>query len=1073
MEWGIVAALAAAAGAGYALGRLGRQSGGVPSVLRDRHGVEAAIAEGERRLLDTINAVEIGFLVWDRDDRLMLWNEHYFEIFPHMRGALQRGMSFEAYIEATAAVVIALGRPERAAWVRGERRARHRRFGEVFLQRAARGREIETAEYAMGDGGAVAIYRDVTALHRAERAAAENRQRLIDSLEALGEGILILDREDRVVFWNRRYVEILPYMDGIVRRGATFAELAEDVRAKLRADPDPDASLRRHEERIRRAREFGKPYVANPAGGRSVEITQYAAADGGVVAVYRDLSETLEAEKARRASEARFRDAIAGMADGFVLYDKDDRVAAWNEPFVELYPALRGVLREGLHFKDVVRAIATAHRPEFAGRDLDAYIEARYARMRPVPTARDEVTIRGRRLEIARRATSDGGVVAVLRDVTEARMAEVAVRESEARFRDAIANMADGFAQFDSGNRFVAWNERYLDIFPALRGVIRPGLPVVEAMRLAAPAAIGSSDPDAVERWIASRLAALNVAGAEDEQTAIGARTLRITRSRTSEGGVVAILRDVTADAEAARELERAKQAAEAASSAKSEFLANMSHELRTPLNGVVGMLDVMLAGALGDETRRQAEMARFSAERLLKVIGDILDISKLEAGALQIDRTVFAPADAVRDASATFAASAAAKRLSLETDVAADFEGPAVGDPMRLGQILLNLVGNAVKFTERGYVRVRAFRADGDEAVVEVADSGPGIEPAAQRRLFTKFFQADASVTRRYGGTGLGLAISGELVAAMGGSISVESRPGEGAVFRLRLPLPRATPTLPALARAAGDGPAVALRAEGKRLLLVEDNEVNRYAAAKMLEPTRAILDIAHDGVEAVELAGLRAYDAILMDVQMPRMDGLEATRRIRASDGPSAAAPILALTANAFVEDVERCRAAGMDGHLAKPVRAADLIAAVGRALAHGRHGAAQISDPRPRPAPARAVPGAPLDEATLIALESDVGAATAASLAVSFRREQGRQLRGLENALARRDLALLSRDAHSIKGAARMFGARELAHLAFEIERAAKSGAVDGLDATLEAAAHAFRRVDDALGKRYAAN
>jgi signal transduction histidine kinase/CheY-like chemotaxis protein len=367
------------------------------------------------------------------------------------------------------------------------------------------------------------------------------------------------------------------------------------------------------------------------------------------------------------------------------------------------------------------------------------------------------------------------------------------------------------------------------------------------------------------------------------------------------------------------RRLRREREAAEAASRAKTAFLANMSHELRTPLNGVLGMLDLLADERLPPQARERAETAQASARHLLAVIGDILDMSKLEAGRVELERMPFALGALLRRCQATFAAAAEAKRIGLAVKVAPAAEGWFLGDPTRLAQVVTNLLANAVKFTAAGGVVLSAEAAPGEgDAVVLIAvrDTGIGIPPDSQRTLFDKFTQADSSTTRRYGGTGLGLAICRELVQLMDGAIEVESEQGRGTTFRLRLPLRRApapeiaTPPAPAAAPAAA------------RVLLVEDDRVGRLVATTMLRKLGAEVDAAASGTEALERASATRFDLILMDIQMPGMDGLTATRAIRAGEGPNARTRIVALSANAFSEDVARSLEAGMDDHASKPV-------------------------------------------------------------------------------------------------------------------------------------------------------
>ena len=496
--------------------------------------------------------------------------------------------------------------------------------------------------------------------------------------------------------------------------------------------------------------------------------------------------------------------------------------------------------------------------------------------------------------------------------------------------------------------------------------------------------------------------------------------------------GIVVSARDVTERVELEGKLKRAMRHAENAARAKAQFLANMSHEIRTPMNGVLGFADLLTRMKLDPDAERYADLIARSGRSMMMLLNDILDISKIESGQLVINYETFDLPRLVEDCARLHMAGANQKGIELTVSCPDDIPTHIQSDPLRLRQVLLNLIGNAVKFTQNGAVSVSVLQ-EGAQLAISVEDSGIGIDPKRFENIFDPFIQEESSTTRRFGGTGLGLSISRQLAELLGGNLTVDSMPGVGSRFTLRIPLQEVD-----LDQVAGEAPE---RRAANRLapppsasvLLAEDHDVNRMLVTAMLEELGQRVTVAHDGAEAVKMTLDAAqseapFDLVLMDIQMPGCDGYTATRTIRKNGVSCNQLPIIALTANAFPEDIAAAQEAGMQGHLAKPLVFEELTATLARWLPVRIVTEEAGSRPVAHIKASERKPSAELLERWRERRSEALAAVTAAV-------EQDI----LEGVLVEE----LARTVHKLAGTAGMFGEEELGKKAAALERALRSG------------------------------
>jgi signal transduction histidine kinase len=650
-----------------------------------------------------------------------------------------------------------------------------------------------------------------------------------------------------------------------------------------------------------------------------------------------DMSKSLDKANRDVAFEQEsMRTVLNNMSDGAVLLEADGQLVYHNKAMERLHSHAGGV---GAAIADRLAALhQQGPESERYRTDTERTVEVSYQRLpgrRVLVVERDitELELNEQKLESARR------------------LAETARDEAaEARQRLLVAMEAldDGLAFLDDRERLVQSNEAFRRFLSALPQPVVPGMSLPDAMR---EVALAGSAPAGVEPigWSLQQLAVLR-AGKPALFVYGPHKWARVSMRYEENGRAVVLISDVSEERRRQRELERALGEAEssraeavAATQAKSTFLATMSHEIRTPMNGVLGMLEVLEAEDDARTRARTVDTMRQSAQALLHIIDDLLDFSKIEAGALELEQTAFDLAALVDSVIRSFRPEADRRKLSLVVAISPSSADMVCGDPTRVRQILYNLLSNALKFTERGGIIVRVLARAGDagdmQLILAVSDSGVGMNAEQQARLFRPFSQADSSTTRRYGGTGLGLSIVRRLAELMQGEVTIDSAPGRGSTFTVKLRL-AAAPDSPLAGSPDLDGgrpkveklPSVDGCAHG-RVLVVDDHPINCEVLVRQLRAIGIAADSAADGHTGWLAWRDGSYTLVFADVHMPKMDGFEMTREIRhleAKEGRRRT-PIIAVTANAMAGEEERCRAAGMDGYISKPVDIRRLRATV----------------------------------------------------------------------------------------------------------------------------------------------
>jgi PAS domain S-box-containing protein len=1054
-------------------------------MLTRRREVEARTRQQNTLLAAQRETSPDGILITDQDSRVVSWNQRFLDIWRIPLALAGHGDSRELHrvMETMVEQVDAFREAV-------DRRVEDPDLGDEGTEILLRdGRVLERFSRALNDDGnghwgRVWFYRDVTGRKRAEDALRRSERRHRAIFESVGDGLFVLDESGRIVDGNQA---------AFLLHGETAdAMVGESLVNWLEVGTGPAflAYLRSALGGERRYLET-RHYLA-ARGHRFLAETRAVPFEYGgrtrLLATVRDITDRRAAEDALRLSEQRFRDVTDSV--GEMIYEVDGG-------FTITFITGRAPDQLGMSPVDVVgRSLFSLMHPDDRDRvePLVRSLAARAVRFSDI-AFRVPLPEGGHSWQLLSGIPVLGphgqlrGYRGACMDITQSRRREVALRQANDKLEAQTREMSDLARSLEASRAEILKVQERFDL--AVRGA-NDGVwdwDVAGNRLYLSPRSkemLGYEDDEIGEdpqQWIdlvhpsdlalTQRTVNEHLQGQSEYYRMVvrfrhkaGHYVWVLDRGmaqRNARGGAVRMVgthSDITEMRRYEEALRAAKVEAETANRAKSQFLAVMSHEIRTPMTGILGMGDLLLSSRLDGDQERYARTLMRSARTLLALLDDVLDFSKIEAGQLEMETVSFHPAELVDDVVGLFSAKGSEKGLVLSGDGAIDRDLVVRGDPTRLRQVLFNLVGNAIKFTEKGSVTVAmtAVRA-GDDAVdlsLSIADTGLGMDDAQLSRLFSPFTQADASTTRRFGGTGLGLTICKRLVEMMGGDIVVESALGRGSTFTVRVTLPLGDAndviSLDRLAAPWLLGDAVETDTRPLRVLLAEDNETNMLLIATVLRKAGHTVDTAANGAEAVaraEAVGrgeVEPFDLVLMDMQMPEMDGAEATRRIRAMDGPVATLPIVALTADVRLEDRDRYLSSGLTDLLTKPVdwgRLHDVITRVtgtgdGVETGEARALSSRAADKGPLTLPGPNWKAAPdFDGAVLDVLTEQVGRGKVRPLIQSAMDNLDRHLTKVD-ALARDGSAEdLRRAAHAFKGMAGQFGATRARLLSMVIE------------------------------------
>ena len=1019
---------------------------------------EDALKESERRYRTVVQGQAEGICLIDTELRFIFSNPAADRAFGLEPGGLE-GRRIDEFVDAERVESM---RCEIAGLPEGQ--FRHLQFMVRRADGVQREFEATATPSVESDGersGVLAIFRDVTDRRRVE----EDRQKFVSLVEFSSDFIAMADLDGGLLYVNqagRDLVRLPESRDPLTMRIDDF--VSEEDRPRFVGGIWPDTRAMGPWEGELGLRDFPTG-VAIPVHLNAFTIRHGESGEPLASAVVaRDISQRKQADEALQASEKRFRMLFERNLAGVYRSTVDGALLECNEAFAKilgfstpeeiLSPSLRGFAS-----RDRVQA----HRvTDFFHESVDrAAYQGRLFRER-VLTNHENCLRRkdGSPVWVLENVTllegeNDGPdmLYGTVIDISERRRAEEALRRSERRYRLLFERNLSGVFRCTMEGEILDCNDAFAKIF----GFGSPDEARGRNLEAFYPGGVGRERVVALLREHRA-LSNLDLDLNRRDGTPVWIReNVTLTTGPDGEEVIEGTMMDITDRKRAEAELQKAKDVAEAASRAKGEFLANMSHEIRTPMNGIIGMTGLALETSLTPEQREYLQMVRDSAETLLSLIGDILDFSKIEAGKLEIEAVDFDLVAAVRNTVELVSVGARAKGIEVRWSIGEDVPAELNGDPVRFRQILTNLLGNAVKFTERGSVSVRVEKTAAYAGRIFlkclVSDTGIGIPLDKQDRLFKSFTQLDGSTTRRYGGTGLGLAITRQLVEMMGGEVWVESQEGAGSAFyyTLVLALPKGGASRHGVRQegeSAGKTVAAGIpsRAAGRPLtiLVAEDNPINARLAVALLRKRGWEVKVTGNGREALEALSAQAFDLVLMDIQMPEMDGYDATMAVRQREaGTGHRTPILAMTAHAMKGDLERCFEAGMDGYLTKPIKASEFYDAI--------EGLVSSGEPEIGEGPAGGS-GAPADLSQLLVnTGGDVDLLD--ELVDLFAEDCPGQVENLAAAIQRGDAKDLEESAHKLKGAVANFGAKATQDLAFRLERMGREGDLERAPGTFE--------------------